>query len=156
MLRRFNKKRLLAVTSVCALALAGIAFAFFSSTGSGTGSGSAASSDNSTIVVHGTITDALAPGGNSSVTFTADNTGTGAGTLRSIHLSNVAADSGHSSCAVADFTMPDVTGQTIAVPAGASGQALGSGANGTISMANTGVSQDACKGATLSLTFTTG
>lgn len=147
---KFTKKRaVVALAAVGILAVAGIAFAYWTTTGSGSGSGSVASS-NGTITLHGTVTNALTPGGSSSVTFTADNAGTSNLYVGKVHLDSVAADAGHSGCAVADFTMPDVT-ENNEVAAGASAHALPT--NGTISYANTDVSQDACKGASLTLTL---
>jgi hypothetical protein len=84
------------------------------------------------------------------VTFTADNPGTSNLFVGKVHLVSVAADVDHSDCAVADFTMPDAT-ENEEVAAGASGHALPT--NGTISYANTDVSQNACKGANLTLTL---
>jgi hypothetical protein len=145
----FGKKRTLALAVVAVLAVAGAAIAYWSTTGSGSGSGSVASS-NGTITLHGTINSALTPGGNSSVSFTADNAGSSSLQVGTVHMDSVSADSGHSSCVVADFTMPDVAeNQTVA--AGASGTALTS--DGTLSMADTAVNQDACKGATLTLSL---
>jgi hypothetical protein len=144
----FGKKRTLALAVVAVLAVAGAAIAYWSTTGSGSGSGSVAGS-NGTLVLHGSITDALTPGGSSSVTFTADNAGTSSLQVGTVHLASVSTDK--PGCVVDDFTMPDVVeNQTIA--AGASGAALSS--NGTLSMADTAVSQDACKGAALTLSLT--
>jgi hypothetical protein len=67
-----------------------------------------------------------------------------------VHLVSVAVDAGHSGCAVADFTMPDVV-ENEAIPGGASNHALATA--GTLSYANTAVSQNACIGATLTLTL---
>jgi hypothetical protein len=147
---KFSKKRVLALAAVAALAVAGIAYAYWTTTGSGTGSGSVASS-NGTLTLHGVVTDALTPAGTSAVTFTADNGGTSSLQVGTVHLVNVTTDAGHSGCAVADFTMPNVTeGDVIA--AGASAVALTH--DGTITMADTSVNQDACKGAPLTLHLT--
>jgi hypothetical protein len=67
-----------------------------------------------------------------------------------VHVESIAADSGHASCATADFTMADVT-ENHQVPAGATADALPN--NGSLVYANTAVNQDACKGATLTLTL---
>jgi hypothetical protein len=144
---KFGKKRVLALATVAALAVAGIAYAYWTTTGSGTGSGSVASS-NGTLTLHGTVTDALTPAGSSTVTFTADNPGTSSLQVGTVHLDSVTTDAAHSGCVTDDFTMPDVTGGDV-IAAKSSGHALTH--SGTITMADTAVSQDACKGATLTL-----
>jgi hypothetical protein len=144
---KFNKKRVLALAAVAALAVAGIAYAYWTTTGSGTGSGSVASS-NGTLTLHGVVADALTPGGSSSVTLTADNLGTSSLQVGTVTLDGVEVDALHSGCVVGDFTMPDVPGGDV-VPAGVTGQTLTH--HGTITMADTAISQDACKGATLTL-----
>ena len=54
-------------------------------------------------------------------------------------------------CDTADFTMADVVSNTV-VTAGQRGYALNG--TGTLQYANTGVNQDACKGASLTLNLT--
>jgi hypothetical protein len=143
------RKRVLVLASVGAvLLLAGVAFAYFSSTGSG--SATATVGNSSAVTLHATVASSLHPGASSSVSFTVDNPSAGSQRVATIHLQSVAADTGHSTCVTSDFTMPDVTvNQTF--PNG-NGQAVT--ATGTLSMANTGVSQDACQGATLTLNLT--
>src|SRR5436305_10749248 len=141
MFRKFTKKRLLILTSVMALALAGIAFAFFSSTGTGSGSGSVANpTTTGVITVTGTVTDALYPGGSSSVTFKAANSLGQAVEVHNVHLVSVAPDSGHSSCVTSAsvFTMSDVT-EDHNVPANATTESLPT--NGTLNMADSGSNQ---------------
>ena len=136
---------------VVAVAVAAVGgYAYWTTTGAGTGTASVASS-NGTVVLHGTAPTNLYPGGSSSVTFTADNAGASNLFVATIHLASVSTDSGHSSCVTSDFTMPDVTSNTV-VNAGASGQALSG--TGTLSYANTTSNQDACKGASLTLNLT--
>src|SRR3954467_14238898 len=128
---RLTKKRMLTLASVLVIALAGIAYAFYSSTGTGSGAGSAASGDGSSITVTGTVTNAVAPGGSSPITFTASNGTSTAGTIRKIHLGSVTTDAGHSTCDMTKCTMTDVTPATpIAVAASAGDAPLGSSADG--------------------------
>src|SRR4051794_3537941 len=100
MFRKFTKKRLLVLASVTALALAGIAFAFFSSTGTGGGTGSVANPAAGSITLTGTVTSALVPGGNSSVTFKAANGTSSALHVDKVHLVSVTADTTppHNTC----------------------------------------------------------
>lgn len=150
-MKRFKKRAWVLAALVVAVVMAAVgAYAYWTTTGSGTGSASVANS-NGTVTLHGTAPTNLYPGGSSSVTFTADNAGASNLFVGTIHLASVSADSGHSSCVTSDFTMPDVTSNTI-VTAGASGQALTG--TGTLSYANTASNQDACKGATLTLNLT--
>jgi len=147
-MRKLTRRRYVAaLAAIAALALASGAYAYWTTTGSGTGSASVASS-NGTLVLHGVAADALTPGGSSSVTFTADNANTSSLEVATISLDSVAVDAGHSGCDVSDFSMPDVVSDT-QVPAGESDYALSG--TGTLSMADTAVNQDACKGASLTL-----
>jgi hypothetical protein len=142
-----RKKRALGVLSAIAvLAVAGIAVAYWSTTGSGEGSGKVAAS-NGTLALHGSITNALTPGSTSPVTFTADNTGTSSlqvGTVKAVVSTNKAG------CEVEDFTIA-ATEENQVIPAGKSGVPLTK--EGSITMADTAANQDACKGATITLTL---
>lgn len=126
------------------LAIAGGAFAYFTTAGAGTGSGTTGTSTD--LVLHGVAATTLYPGTSSTVTFTVDNASPGHQYVNVITLDSVSTDAGHSACVVGDFTMPPVTAAQD-VPSG--GTAIT--ATGTITMANTTVSQDACKGAPLTL-----
>jgi hypothetical protein len=147
---KFNKKRVLALATVAALAVAGIAYAYWTTTGAGTGSATNASS-NGTIDLHASFADGLTPGGSKTVTFTADNAGTSSlrvGTVQSV----VSIDAAHVAlgCSVDDFSIADVDeNQTIA--AGATGVTLAH--TGLIAFADTAVNQDGCKGAKVTLTL---
>jgi hypothetical protein len=144
-----KSKRSLAIFGVVALvAMAGVAVAFWTTTGSGSGSGSVASS-NGTLVLHGTINDALTPGGSSSVSYSADNSNSSSLQVGTVHAV-VSIDTEHATagCKASDFTLGDVAeNQTIA----AHSTEVALAHNGSISMADTAANQDACKGATISL-----
>ncbi len=142
-----HKIKVAVVASVASVAIAGAAFAYFTHTGAGTGSGTTGTS--TALVLHGAAASTLYPGTSSVVNFTVDNLSPGHQLLNTIHLVNVTTDGAHATCAVADFTMPDVvanqdfdtgSGQTVTL-------------TGLISMANNG-NQDACKGAPLTLNLT--
>jgi hypothetical protein len=148
---KFSKKTKAAVLAgVLTVGIAGGAYAYWSTTGSGTGA-AANGSSNGTVTLHAAFSDGLTPGSSKSVTFTGDNAGTSNLYVGTIHLASVTVDAGHSTCDVADFTMPDVTSNTM-VAAGATASALTG--TGTLSFANSTVSQDACKGATVTLHLT--
>jgi hypothetical protein len=152
--RFVRRKGVLIPIGIVSLVVAGIAVAYFTSLGSGTGTAAVGSSSN--VTLHGTVASALFPGASSTVTFTVDNPSPGAELVNTIHLASIAPDVGHSSCSTVitggnpDFTMPDVVVNHDFPPG--NGQAVA--ATGTLTMRDTGVSQDACQGATLTLSLT--
>jgi hypothetical protein len=145
-----SKKTWALVGIVAAIGLSAIgAFAYWTTTGSGSGTADVASA-NGTLVLHASAPTELYPGGDSSVTFTADNAGESNLYVGTIELVSVTADAGHASCDTDDFTMADVVSNTM-VPAATSGHPLAG--TGTLVYANTNVNQDACKGAELTLSL---
>jgi hypothetical protein len=149
-----NRKRALALTAIGVLAVAAGAYAYFTSTGSGTATATVGS--GSAVTIKGTVASTLYPGGNSTVNFTVDNPSSAAQRVGTITLASIAVDAGHSTCSKVitggnpDFAMPAVTVNKV----------FGTGNNqtvtqtGTLTMNDTGVSQDACQGATLTLNLT--
>jgi hypothetical protein len=148
MSRLFHNKKITILAVIGLLVAAGGAYAYWTATGSGTASSTVAA--GGTITLNGTFPTDIAPGLTRTVTFQATNATSSSITVGTVHLVSVAVDAGHSTCAVADFTMPDVV-ENQAVAAGATAFALTT--TGTLTMANTGSNQDACKGATLTLTL---
>jgi hypothetical protein len=155
MYRFVGRKRVLIPISTVVLAIvAGVAVAYFTSLGSGTGTATVGSSSN--VTLHGAVGSSLYPGSSSTVTLTVDNPSPGSELVNTIHLASIASDAGHSSCSTVitggnpDFTMPDVLANQ-SFPSG-NGQAVT--ATGTLTMNETGVSQNACQGATLTLNLT--
>jgi hypothetical protein len=144
---RLTTKRSIAISTV-ALVIVAAAIAYFTSIGSGTGTASGGNSQ--AVTLHATVSQSLYPGTSSPVSFTVDNPSTGHQRVGTVHLASIAADAGHSTCNTADFSMPDV----VANQDFGSGNGQAVTAGGTLSMANTGVSQDACQGATLTLNLT--
>lgn len=149
-----HKKGLLtAFAAVGVLAVAVAAYAYFTSTGSGTATATAGSS--SPVTLHASLAGSLYPGASQTVTFTVDNPSSGNERVGTISLTKVQPDAGHSSCSTTisggnpDFTMPAVTVNKTYSPG--SGQSVTP--NGTLTMNDTGVNQDACQGATLTLTL---
>ncbi len=143
-----HKMKVGIIAAISCLAIAGAAFAYFTTTGAGTGTGTTGTS--TALVLHGTAPTTLYPGTTSVVNFTVDNASTGHQLLNTITLVSVTTDAGHSACVVADYTMPVVTASQD-IPTG-NGTVVT--ATGTITMANTGISQDACKTAPLTLNLT--
>jgi hypothetical protein len=144
-----NRKKAVAVLGViAALAITAVALAYWTGTGSGTGT--AAVGTNGAVVLTGTVTPGSAPGTAEPVSFTAANASGSPIQVTKVHLVSIAVDSENAACVTADFTMADVT-EAHQVPAGATAEALPN--NGSLVYANTAVSQDTCKGATLTLTL---
>jgi len=151
-MNRITKKRALTALGItCALAITGGAIAYFTTTGSGTGTATVGSS--SAVTLHATVSSTLYPGASSSVSFTVDNPSSGSQRVGTISLSSISADAGHSGCSTVitggnpDFTMPAVAVNKVF----ASGNGLSVTPTGTLTMNETGVNQDACQGATLTL-----
>lgn len=149
-----TRKRVLALTAIGVLAVAAGAYAYFTSSGSGTATATVGS--GSAVTVKGTVGSTLYPGGNATVTFTVDNPSAAAQRVGTITLASIAVDAGHSTCSKVitggnpDFAMPAVAVNKV-FPTG-NGQTVTP--TGTLTMNDTGVSQDACQGATLTLNLT--
>lgn len=148
-----TKRRGLALAAIGALALAAGAYAYFTSSGSGTATATVGTS--SPVTLKGTVTGNLYPGSSSPVTLTVDNPSSGKQRVGTVTLEKIVADAGHSSCSVVitggnpDFTMADVVVNKTFGPG--NGQAVTPG--GTLTMNDTGINQDSCQGATLTLTL---
>lgn len=146
-----RKRFFTALGCVAALAAAGAAIAYFTSSGSGTGTAAVGSS--SPVTLHATIASNLFPGSSSPVTFTVDNPSSGVQRVGTVSLSSISVDAGHSGCSTVigggnpDFTMAPVPVNQVFPPG--NGQSVS--ATGTLAMNETGVNQDACQGATLTL-----
>lgn len=149
-----KKRLLLVVSSIAVLGVAAAAYAYFTSTGSGTATATVGSS--SAVTIKGTVASTLYPGGSSNVTFTIDNPSSGAQRVGTISLASISVDAGHSTCSKVvgggnpDFTMAGVVVNKVYGPG--NGQTVTP--TGTLTMNDTGVSQDACQGATLTLNLT--
>jgi hypothetical protein len=151
-MRFFTKKRAVILGVVAAMAFSAAAVAYFTTGGSGTGSATVGTSSSALITQTNTLT-ALYPATSRTVNLDIKNTGSGSQFVNAVHLDSIAADAGHAGCDVsssganAAFTMADVpVGETLAAGATTS-------KSGSLAMNDTGVSQDSCQGASLTLTF---
>src|SRR5215203_4360401 len=150
-MNRTRKRVLIAGTCVAALAIAAAAYAYFTSTGSGTATAKVGTS--SAVTLKGTVAGNLYPGASSQVTFTVDNPSTGTQRVGTITLTGITVDGAHSTCSAVitgekpDFSMPAVAVNATFAPG--SGQAVTP--KGTLTMNDTGVNQNACQGAELTL-----
>ena len=153
-----RRKVLVSLALVAVFAIAGGAVAFWTSTGTGSGSATVGTSANLTLnpVI---ITGTLYPGGTAATSaITINNPGSSAVRVSNIALDTTLPASGNGAlsgigglpvgCSASDFTF------TSGIPVG--GVTVPAGGNvvvntGTLSMANTAVNQDACKGLTLTI-----
>jgi hypothetical protein len=145
---RLTRKRKITLGTIAMFAVAGLAFAYWTGTGTGTGTGTVGTSG--TVTIDGTVAAGSSPGTDTAVSFTAANATSSPIRIADVHLESVAVDTGHSTCVSDDFTMVDAT-ENHQVPANATAEALPT--NGSLHYANTNVNQDACQGATLTLTL---
>jgi hypothetical protein len=149
-----RRNALAALACTGAVALAGVAFAYFTSSGSGTGTAAVGSS--SAVTLHASISSNLFPGSSSPVTLTVDNPSSGAQRVGTVTLASISVDAGHSGCSTTisggnpDFSMPAVNVNKVFQPG--NGQSVTP--NGTLTMNETGLNQDACQGASLTLHLT--
>jgi hypothetical protein len=149
-----KRRALMALGCTCALAVAGAALAYFTSSGSGTGTATVGTS--SAVTLHATVSSSLYPGTSSPVSFTVDNPSSGSQRVGTITLASITVDAGHAACSTTisggnpDFSMPAVTVNHVFGPG--NGQSVTPG--GTLTMNETGVNQDACQGATVTLHLT--
>jgi hypothetical protein len=148
-----RNRALAAFACVAVLAVAAAAYAYFTSTGSGTATAKVGTS--SAVTIKGTVAGNLYPGASSQVSFTVDNPSTGTQRVGTISLTGITVDAGHSTCSAVitggnpDFTMPAVAVNATFAPG--NGQAVTP--KGTLTMNDTGVNQNACQGAELTLAF---
>jgi hypothetical protein len=149
-----RRRAFIALGCVGALAAAGAAIAYFTSSGAGMGAASVGSS--SAVTLHASITGNLYPGSSSPVAFTVDNPSSGVQRVGTVSLSSITVDAGHSSCSTSisggnpDFSMAAVPVNQVFPP----GNGQNVSATGTLAMNETGVNQDACQGASLTLHLT--
>jgi hypothetical protein len=144
--RKMTKKRFAVLGVIAVLAVAGAAVAFWTTTGAGEGSGKV-KSGNGTLVLHGSISNELTPGSTSPVTFTADNSNSSSLQVGTVHAVVTTDKEG---CTASDFVIND-TAENQTIPAHEEGVALAK--DGSIEMVDSKENQDACKGATVTLTL---
>lgn len=132
---------------VAALAAGGTAYAFWSSTGTGTGSGNVGTVTNGDIVLDGTLSGDLVPGGTATLAVTVANNSAAPVRIGPVSATVSVKDGSNNEinnvCQISATTY----NQNTTVPANQAATALG---NLTVSMVNdANVNQDACKSATI-------
>lgn len=143
-----------AIVVLVSLGFAAAALAYFTGSGSGTGTATVAKAASS-VAISGTTSGELYPGGSAAtVAITLKNTGSQSTYVNEVTLTSIAPDAAHSSCETS------ITGASpaFAMPAVAVKRDLAPGeeakVSGALTMNDTGVSQNACQEAQLTLHFT--
>jgi hypothetical protein len=136
------------------LGMSGAAFAYWTTTGSGSGSATNASS-NGTITLTAVFAGGLTPGGSKSVSVQAANTGTSNLFVTTVSPDSpaITIDGPHvtAGCLVGDFSLTGFHSTGGQVNAAASGVVV---ATDTLNMENTSSDQEGCKGAIITLHYT--
>lgn len=144
-MRKFTRKTMVAGGLVLTLGVGGMAFAFFTQSGSGTGTASVGTS--SAITLSATAPTAVTPAGvTSDVAIVVTNPGSGSQHVASVSLASV--DASNALCDTSAFSMPAVSVNTTLAAGGSVTK------HGTLSMADNGLNQDDCQGASLTLNLT--
>ena len=156
-----KRNRKVLVPVIVVLALAGGAVAFWTSTGTGSGTATVGTTTPLTITPV-TFTGPLYPGGTAATSsIKINNPGASSVQVANVVLDTSLPASGNGAlsgigglpagCLAADFTFNANIASPITIAAGGSATVT----TGTLSMANTAVNQDACKGATPTIYLTT-
>jgi hypothetical protein len=153
MFRKFNRKTVLTAGAVLLIA-AGGAYAYWTTTGSGTGS--AANGTTVPITINQTsVITGLYPGGPAvALSGNFNNTNPGAVRVATVTaaLVSVTGSSGTPACTIADYQLntPVVTINADI----ASGNGVGAWTGPTVQLKNLATNQDACKNASVNLSYT--
>ena len=148
-MRKMTKKNKIAAVAVSAALVAvggGAAYAYWSTTGGGNGS-AAASSGTNAVVVHVAFDKDITPGSTKTISYTADNPNTGSTPVT--FTGAVVTASG--TCDASWFSATVPTG-TKTLAGNATSVDMGTG---ILTFSDSTANQDACKGATITVTATT-
>lgn len=154
-LKRTVLKKRTAVATLIVAAVAAMGYAYW--TADGTGTGTASTGDTQALTVNQTSSiSGLYPGG-SAVTLSGnfDNPNSGAIKVGSVTASVNSVDEAQGvtgTCSKDDYVIGGSAAVNAEVPAG---NGKGSWSGLTIRLADTGVNQDACKGATVNIDYST-
>ena len=155
-MKRFSKQTLalLAVSAVAVIAVLG-AYAYWTTSGSGSGTASAAANNANSLAISGGSSVALAPNTSDEFTITVANSNAGSAYADNLYVSisnnKTGCDSGWFKVDNANATSPDnVVSFNKTVAAGGSDTAAAE-----IWFNDSASNQDACKGAAITLTYST-
>jgi hypothetical protein len=153
---KVRKPRIVALAVVAVLVVAGAAFAFWTAGGSGTGTGSAAGAQTALVANQTTTLTAMYPGDTAqtiSGNFNNPNSGPIQVATVTASISSVtkAVGAPAGTCDATDFTLASAAMTVNAeVPAG---NAKGAFTGATIKFNDKATNQDACKGASVALSY---
>jgi hypothetical protein len=153
----FTKGRIVALSVVAVLAVAGVAYAYFTSTGTGTGNATVGTSTAFTVAVAAPTGGLLYPGsGTDTLSYTVHNPGAGAENL-SATTAVVASSGGNITqsgtpvvgCLSAWFT---ATNTAPTLPQDLAGGGTSTAGSVAVTMSDSGTSQNPCENATPDIT----
>jgi len=151
-----RKKGMVLVSALAAAAVAAVAaYAYFTTTGSGTGSAGVGTNTALTITQTGSITGLTPAGPSSAVAYTITNAAAnGDQNLGKVTVSNIAVDSAHQTagCQASWFAATAPTSAVGTINAGTTYTSV-AGTEPSVQMNESGTNQNACEGATLTLTL---
>lgn len=149
-MHNFTKKTMAVSLALALLVGAGGAFAYWTNTGSG--SGTAGTGTNLAVVVkQTTVLTGMYPGqGPQALAGNFDNPNAGATYVAAVTASVTGVDASHSTCLFADYV---ITGTATVAADVAAGTAKGAWSGLSIQLNNTASNQNACKGATVTITY---
>jgi hypothetical protein len=149
-----SHRRAVTIGSILMLVVAAAAYAYWTNTGSGTGSATTGTNNPVTVVQTSTVSG-LYPGGPTqalSGTFNNPNPGKAYVASVTVALASITGSSGTPACTTADYQINNATATVNAEVDPGNGQ--GSWSGPSIQMLDSGTNQDACKNATVNLTYT--
>ena len=151
-----GKKRMALVGALAVAAAAAVAaYAYFTTTGSGTGSASVGTSTALTIAQTNTITGLTPAGPSAAVQYSITNAAAnGDQNLGKVTVSNIAVDSTHQTagCQASWFSATAPASAVGTINAGDTYTSV-AGTQPSVQLNESGTKQDACEGATLTLTL---
>jgi len=148
-MRTFSKKTVAAATAALVMVGGGAAFAYWTTTGSGTGTATAG--DVSALTVHQTSSvTGLYPGG-PAVTLSGNFDNPNSGQVFVAAVNATVTGTNHVGCTAADF---EIGGSAPVGAEIATGSGVGGWSGLTLRLVDSTSNQDACKGATVNLSYT--
>jgi hypothetical protein len=148
-MRNFIKRPAVIIAIVVAtLGVSGLATAYWTAAATTTTTASVAGGAGITLTA--TVPAGVAPGVDQLVTLKVTPTNNQSVYIGTVRLTGVSVDAGHSSCLTSWYSMADVVANETAPTGGAEFTLTD---KGSLHMTETATNQDACKGATLTLTL---
>jgi hypothetical protein len=154
--RRISRKKKVAVATVALIGVGGAAFAYWTAGGSGDGTANAASDSSPVTIVQTSTITPIAPGEEQSLSGTIDNPNTVAAEVNGFTASISSVTGGTDGTADTDGCNPSdftILGATVDGPIQALANDTTSWSGPSLKLLDTGVNQDACKGAVVHIHY---